>query len=84
MVKFASLSWEEVYMAEKITFTAMSTEEISNLKGKYFLNGSTLHIIGKCHHTKHMCKPAKIFDSEDDAIASETRYMKYCKLCFKD
>ena len=63
----------------------MTVDEVENNKGKFFLNENrnTLHIIGNCCHTKALEKRAKIFSTEDEAIASETRYMSYCKLCFK-
>jgi len=63
----------------------MSNTEIEKLKGKYAIRDkrNTLHIIGRCYHTKYLSTKAKIFLSEDEAIASETRYMPYCKLCFK-
>ena len=55
-------------------------------KKKYYLNENrrTLHIIGKCCHTKHLPPNAKCFETEDEAIRSETRFMSYCKLCFKE
>lgn len=55
-------------------------------KKKYYLNENTgrLHIIGKCCHTKHLPPNAKCFATEDEAISSETRFMSYCKKCFKE
>lgn len=70
-------------MTNKKIYKKISDEKAAKLKGKYLLNGKTLHIIGNCHHTKHIFTNTPIFDTEDDAIASETRYMHYCKLCFK-
>lgn len=54
------------------------------MEKKYYLNDNTkkLHIIGGCCHTRYIPQNAKLFSTEDEAIAAETRYMSYCKLCF--
>lgn len=53
---------------------------------KYYLNEKTgkLHIINGCCHAKHIPANAKCFETEDEAISKETRYMSYCKICFKE
>lgn len=53
---------------------------------KYYLNEKTqkLHIIDGCYHAKHIPHNAKCFNTLDEAIATETRYMSYCKNCFKE
>lgn len=53
---------------------------------KYYLNETsmTLHKIGGCRYSNHIQKGAKCFKTEDEAIKSETKYFKYCKLCFKE
>lgn len=52
----------------------------------YFVNPNTgtLHIIGGCYHSETVPKGLKIYKSEDEAIAENQRYMKHCKLCFKN
>lgn len=72
-------------MEKREVLQQMSADEIEKLKGRYAIRygQKTLHIIGGCWHTKHLCTKSKIFMTEDEAIASETRYMPYCKLCFK-
>lgn len=53
---------------------------------KYFLNANTavLHIIDGCHHAKYIPKDSKCYITEDDAIKDNQKYMKYCRLCFKN
>ena len=53
---------------------------------KYYLNetGMTLHKVNGCRHSRHIPKGAKCFKTEDEAIKSETKYFKHCKLCFKE
>lgn len=55
------------------------------MEKKYYLNDKTkkLHIIGGCCHAKHIPQNARLFCTEDEAIAAETRFMSYCKICFK-
>ena len=55
-------------------------------KKKYYLNEKTgkLHIIGKCCHSKYIPINGKCFETEDEAIRSEMRYMAYCRICFKE
>lgn len=48
------------------------------------LNTRTLHIVGGCYHSSCLPYKIKYYMSEDEAIADETRYMSYCKLCFKN
>lgn len=56
------------------------------MEKRYYLNENTkkLHIIGGCCHAQHIPQQAKTFYTEDEAIAAETRYMSYCKICFKN
>lgn len=72
-------------MEKREVLQQMSADEIEKLKGKYAImcGQKTLHIIGSCWHTKYLCIKSKVFMTEDEAIASETRYMPYCKLCLK-
>lgn len=53
---------------------------------RYYVNPNTgtLHMIGGCWHSEQEPKNLKIFRSEDEAIAENQRYMKHCKLCFKN
>lgn len=43
----------------------------------------TLHKTNGCLHSKVSKEIAKYYDNEDEVIADQTRYFKYCKLCFK-
>lgn len=54
------------------------------MSNKYVFNCNTgtLHIRGKCRHSKNIYD-VEIYDSESDAISEQTKYMKKCKLCFK-
>ena len=72
-------------MEKREVLKQLTDDEVKQLEGKYAIRygRNTLHIIGSCWHTKHLDNKAKIFMTEDEAIASETRYMPYCKLCFK-
>lgn len=72
-------------MGQREVFKQLSDDELKKFEGKYAIRyrQKTLHIIGRCCHTKHLDNKAKIFMTEDEAIASETRYMSYCGLCFK-
>ena len=70
-------------MTKRTVFELRSAEDIAKLKGKYLLNGKTLHIVGGCHYTKSVFKHSPIFETEDEVIASETRYFHHCKFCFK-
>lgn len=56
------------------------------MQKKFYLNKNTnrLHIVGGCCHSRNLPKDAKIFQTEDEAIKENTRYMVYCKLCFKN
>lgn len=47
-------------------------------------NTKTLHIIGGCRFTKHSLVGYELFSTEDGAVRAWGRYMKNCKLCFKD
>ena len=53
---------------------------------KYFLNvdSGTLHIFNteKCPHSQHIAPEDKTYNTEDEAIAENQRYMRYCKTCF--
>lgn len=62
-------------------------EGVSTIKEKnYYLNTNTgkLHKVGQCYHAKNIPVDATYFTTEDEAISSETRFMAYCKLCFKE
>ena len=56
------------------------------MKEKFYLNENTgkLHKIGGCCHSKYIPAGGKVYKTEDEAIAAETRYMSYCKICFKE
>jgi len=61
------------------------------MKYKYMFNSNTgtLHIIDRCMHSKlpkstNQPYDKVLFKTEDDAIVHAKRYMKYCKLCFKN
>lgn len=64
----------------------MSEARFNQNIGKLCLNEKTgtLHIVGKCCHAKVLYDKTPIFENIDEALASETRYAKHCKLCFKD
>ena len=53
---------------------------------KYFLNvdTGTLHIYNteQCSYSKSISNEDKTYNTEDEAIAENQRYMKYCKTCF--
>lgn len=53
---------------------------------KYYLNENTgtLHKVNGCCNSKNIPKDAKCFKTEDEAIKSETKYFKHCKICFKE
>ena len=55
------------------------------MKYKYFVNPNTgtLHKEGGCCHSKSKSNDCKLYQTEDEAIANEKRYMKRCKICFK-
>ncbi len=45
-------------------------------------NTNTLHIKGKCHHTRGKNSDWKFFRTEDEVISEGKRYIKNCKICF--
>ena len=49
------------------------------MQKKFYLNEGrrTLHKIGGCCHSKYILSNAKLFSTEDEAIASETRYKSH-------
>ena len=53
---------------------------------KFYLNENThkLHIVGGCCHSKYIPQDSIVYNTEDEAIAAQTRYMSYCKICFKN
>ena len=53
---------------------------------KYALNTKTgaLHIIGRCRFTNPLPDNVETYFTEDEAISKNKRYMKNCKLCFKN
>ncbi len=57
-----------------------------NKSKKYILNTKTgtIHIIGKCHHTDPLPYDYEMYCTVDEAISKNTRYMKNCKICFKE
>lgn len=56
------------------------------MQKKFYLNENTgkLHIVDGCHHAQYIPKDGKVYNTEDDAISEQTRFMSYCKLCFKN
>lgn len=52
---------------------------------KYFVNPSgTLHKVGGCCHSQRVPPDSRQYQTEDDAISHEQRYMKYCRICFRE
>ena len=53
---------------------------------RYILNTKTgtLHKVNGCYHSNVWENIAKHYDTEDEAIADQTRYFRYCKNCFKN
>lgn len=51
---------------------------------KYFVTPSTgmLHKVGGCRCSKIVPRESRKYQTEDEAISNEQKYMKYCKLCF--
>lgn len=47
------------------------------------VNTNTLHIKGGCYHTKGNNPDWKFFETEDEVVSKEKRYIKNCKLCYK-
>lgn len=56
------------------------------MKKEYCLNArtGTLHKTGMCRYSREGFTEIKYFETEDEAISSETKYMKHCKICFKE
>jgi len=71
---------------ERIALKIMSESQFKKNIGKLYLNEGTgtLHIVGNCCHAKVLHDNSLIFENVDEALASETRYMRHCKLCFRD
>lgn len=53
---------------------------------KYFVRSSsgTLHRVGGCRFSQRVPSDSRQYTTVDDAISHEQRYMKHCKLCFKE
>ncbi|MBQ3545797.1 MAG: hypothetical protein IJA34_12585 [Lachnospiraceae bacterium] len=53
---------------------------------KYVLNKGTgtLHKKEGCYNSNVWKDAAEYFMTEDDAISYGTRYIKHCKVCFKE
>ncbi len=56
------------------------------MQKKFYLNEGTgtLHIIGGCPHAKTVPSNAKTYETIDEVIAENTRYVRHCKRCFKE
>ena len=56
---------------------------------KYLLNlgRGTLHLVDGCYYSTNIRLPNnnyKVYSSEDEAIRDNSKYMKHCKICFKN
>ena len=59
---------------------------VNDMIVRYFVNPNTgtLHKVGGCCHSDTVPKDSRQYQTEDEAISNEQKYMKHCKLCFRE